>query len=152
MSTISATPKDEAVIKVWLLANLHDVLNDLEVIPSVSFNLPADIGRANASQVKSINSVDLKDVQLVSLSYLKVEALISITPNVSVDVSWDDYLSSVEVRELVGESESEFIFLSLDTQIDLTLKIQFELLKEPPMVASYKVLSVDGSTGGCSFT
>ena len=86
------------------------------------------------------------------MSYLKVEALVSITPNVSVDVSWDDYLSSVEVRELVGESESEFIFLSLDTQIDLTLKIQFELLKEPPMVASYKVLSIDGSTGGCSFT
>jgi hypothetical protein len=152
MSTVSATPKDETVIKVWLLANLHEVLNDLEVIPSISFNLPADVGRANASQVKSINSVDLKDVQLVSLSYLKVEALISITPNVSVDVSWDDYLSSVEVRELVGESESEFIFISLDTQIELTLKIQFELLKEPLMVASYKVLSVDGSTGGCFFS
>jgi len=93
----------------------------------------------------------LKDVQLVSLSYLKVEALISVSPNVSVDVSWDDYLSSSEARELVGESESEFLFISFDTQVELTLKIQFELLKEPLMVASYKVLSVDGSTGGCSF-
>jgi hypothetical protein len=151
MSTVRPTPKDEAVIKVWLLANLHEVLNDLEVIPSISFNLPADVGRTNASKVKSINTVDLKDVQLVSLSYLKVEALISVSPNVSVDVSWDDYLSSSEARELVGESESEFLFISFDTQVELTLKIQFELLKEPLMVASYKVLSVDGSTGGCSF-
>jgi hypothetical protein len=152
MQVFLITPKDEAVIKAWLLANLHEVLNDLEVIPSISFNLPADIGRANASQVKSINSVDLKDVKLVSLSYLKVKALISVSLNVSVDVSWDDYLSSSEVRELVGESKSEFVFISLDTHVELTLGIQFELLKEPPMVASYKVLSVDGSTGGCYFT
>jgi hypothetical protein len=151
MSTVRPSPQDFSVVKAWLLANLHEVLNDLAVIPALSFNLPTDVGRANASQVKSINSVDLKDLHLISLSYSTVEATVSISPNVSVDISWDDYLSSPEARLLVGDSENEFAFLSIDTQVDLTIRVNFELLREPPMVASYKILEVSGDAGRYSF-
>jgi|GEM_PF-6212459 len=151
MSTVRPSSQDFSVVKAWLLANLHEVLNKLEVIPMISFNLPADVGRANASKVNSINSVDLKDLHLISLSYSKVEATVSVSPNVTVDISWDDYLSSPEVRVLVGESENEFTFLSIDTQVDLTITVHLELLREPPMVASYKIMEVVGDTGGCSF-
>jgi hypothetical protein len=152
MPTVPPSPQDKAIIKSWLVDNLHEVLNNLEVIPSISFNLPEDVGRANASKIKAINSVNLKDVHLVSLSYSNVEATVSASPEVSVDVSWDDYLSSSEVRDLVGETEKEFAFLSIYTEVNLEIKIHFELLKEPPMVASHKVLEVNGDSGGCKFS
>ncbi len=143
--------KEEETIKNWLLANLHEVINDLEVIPSISFNLPVDVGRANASKVTSIKSVDLKDVQLISLSYSKIQANISVSPTVNLDVGWEDYLASSEVRELVGESE-EFMSTSFDAPVELKIAMEFELIKEPPMVANFRVLSIDGETGGCTFS
>ena len=151
MSKLITSSKEEETIKNWLLANLHEVINDLEVIPSISFNLPVDVGRANASKVTSIKSVDLKDVQLISLSYSKIQANISVSPTVNLDVGWEDYLASSEVRELVGESE-EFMSTSFDASVDLKIAMEFELIKEPPMVANYRVLSIDGETGGCSFS
>jgi len=69
MSKLIPSAKEEETIKNWLLTNLHEVINDLEVIPSISFNLPVDVGRANASKVTSIKSVGLKDVHLKQLSY-----------------------------------------------------------------------------------
>jgi hypothetical protein len=152
MSKVPPSSQDKAIIESWLVDNLHEVLNNLEVIPSVSFNLPEDMGRANASKIKAINSVNLKDVHLISLSYSNVEAIVSASPEVSVDVSWDDYLSSSEVRELVGETEKEFAFLSIFTEVNLEIKIHFELLKEPPMVASHRVLEVNGDCGGYEFS
>ena len=151
MSKLMPSSKEEETIKNWLLINLHEVINDLEVIPSISFNLPADVGRANASKVTSIKSVDLKDVQLISLSYSKIQANISVSPTVNLDVSWEDYLASSEVRELIGESD-EFMSTSFDAPVDLKIAMEFELIKEPPMVASYRVLSVDGDTGGCTYS
>ena len=151
MSKLMPSSKEEEIIKNWLLINLHEVINDLEVIPSISFNLPAEVGRANASKVTSIKSVDLKDVQLISLSYSKIQANISVSPTVNLDVSWEDYLASNEVRELIGESE-EFLSTSFDTPIDLKIAMEIELIKEPPMVASYRVLSIEGETGGCALS
>jgi hypothetical protein len=151
MSKLMPSSKDAATIKNWLLINLHEVINDLEVIPSISFNLPSDVGRANASKVTSIKSVGLKDVQLISLSYSKIQANISVSPTVNLDVSWEDYLASSEVRELVGESE-EFMSTSFDAPVELKIAMEFELIKEPPMVANYRVLSIDGETGGCTFS
>jgi hypothetical protein len=151
MSKLMPSSKEEETIKNWLLANLHEVINDLEVIPSISFNLPVDVGRANASKVTSIKSVDLKDVQLISLSYSKIQANISVSPTVNLDVGWEDYLASSEVRELVGESE-EFMSTSFDAPVELKIAMEFELIKEPPMVANFRVLSIDGETGGCTFS
>ena len=151
MSKLMPSSKEEETIKNWLLMNLHEVINDLDVIPSISFNLPVDVGRANASKVTSIRSVDLKDVQLISLSYSKIQANISVSPTVNLDVSWEDYLASSEVRELVGESE-EFMSTSFDAPVELKIAMEFELIKEPPMVANYRVLSIDGETGGCTFS
>jgi hypothetical protein len=151
MKKLIPSQKEEETIKNWLLTNLHDVINDLDVIPSISFNLPADVGRANASKVTSIKSVELKDVQLISLSYSKIQANISTSLTVNLDVSWEDYLASSEVRELVGESE-EFMSTSFDALADLKIAMEFELIKEPPMVATYRALSIDGETGGCTFS
>jgi len=151
MSKFMPSSKEEGTIKNWLLINLHEVINDLEVIPGISFNLPINVGRANASKVTSIKSVDLKDVQLISLSYSKIQANISVSPTVNLDVNWEDYLASSEVRELVGESE-EFMSTSFDAPVDLKISMEFELIKEPPMVAKYRVLSIDGETGGFTFS
>ena len=54
------------------------------------------------------------------------------------------------MRELVGESE-EFMSPSFDAPADLKIAMEFELIKEPPMLAFYRVLSIDGVTGGFFF-
>jgi hypothetical protein len=151
MKTIEPTPKAESTIKVWLNTHLAEELTDLDVIPTLAFNLPHGTGRASASELTSIKRVDLKELQLLSLSYSKVVATVKVTANVSMTVYWEDYLASQEVRELVGESE-EFSSSSFDTDVDFVLKIEFELISEPPMVATHTVLSVEGDHGSCSYS
>jgi hypothetical protein len=150
MKTIAPTPKAEATIKSWIDTNLVDEMNELEVIESLVFNIPEGLARANSTGIKAVKSVHLNELQLLSLSYSKVQAIVKVKSKVSLNVSWDDYLSSEEVRQIVGDSE-EFTFLSLDTDSDFTLKIEFELLSEPPLVASHKVLSIDGEYGTFNF-
>ncbi len=151
MTTIKPTPKSEATIRAWLETNLAEELTDLDVIPTLAFNLPHGTGHASASGLTSINAVQLKDLQLLSLSYSKVVATVKVTANVSMTVYWEDFLASQEVRELVGETE-EFSSSSFDTNVDFVLKIEFELLSEPPMVANHTVLSVEGDHGSCSYS
>ena len=126
-------------------------MNELEVIQSLAFNIPEGLGRANSTGIKAVKSVQLNELQLLSLSYSKVQAIVKVNSKISLNVSWDDYLSSEEVRQIVGESE-EFTFLSLDMDSDFTLKIEFELLSEPPLVASHKVLSIEGEYGAFNIT
>jgi len=150
MTTIAPTPKAEATIRSWIDTNLVDEMNELEVIESLAFNIPEGLARANSTGIKVVKSVHLNELQLLSLSYSKVHAIVKFNSKLSLNVSWDDYLSSEEVRQIVGDTE-EFTFISLDTDSDFTLKIEFELLSEPPLVASHKVLSIDGEYGTYNF-
>lgn len=150
MTTIAPTPKAEATIKSWIDKNLVNEMNELEVFESLAFNIPEGLARANSTGIKAVKSVHLNELQLLSLSYSKVQAIVKVKSKVSLNVSWDDYLSSEEVRQIVGDSE-EFTFLSLDTDSDFTLNIEFELLSEPPLVASHKVLSIEGEYGTFNF-
>lgn len=150
MTFIAPTPKAESTIKSWVETYLAEELTDMDVIPTLAFNLPHGTGYANASGLNSINSVQLKDLQLLSLSYSKVVATVKVTANVSMTVYWEDYLASQEVRDLIGESD-EFFSSSFDTDADFTLNIEFELLSEPPLVASHLVLSISGDYGSHNF-
>jgi len=151
MTTTAPTPQAESTIRSWIGTSLHDHLTDLEVIQSLAFNFPSGLGNASASGVKSVNSIKLNDLQLLSLSYSKLVATMELTTRVSVNVSWDDYLASQEVRDLVGESE-EFLSTYLDTDVDIKVKIEFELISEPPLVASHKFLSIQGDHGSYSYS
>jgi hypothetical protein len=151
MTTIAPTPKAEATIRSWIDTNLVDEMNELEVIESLAFNISEGLARANSTCIKAVKSVHLNELHLLSLNYSKVHAIVKVNSKVSLNVSWDDYLTSEEVRQIVGDSE-EFTFISLDTDSDFTLKIEFELLSEPPMVASHKVLSIEGEYGTFNFT
>lgn len=144
------TSKAEATISNWIQSNLAEELTDLEVIPELAFNLPHGTGRASASGLTLVNSVQVIDLKLKSLSYSNVVATTTVTVNVSMTVYWEDYLASPEVRELVGETE-EFQSSSFDTNVDFVLSIKFALLSEPPMVVSHDVLSVEGDYGSVSY-
>ncbi len=150
MTYIPSTPKAEETIKGWINSSLAEELTDLEIITELAFNLPHGTGRSSASALKSINHLQLNDLQLLSLSYSKVVATFTVTVNVSMTVYWEDYLASSEVRELIGESE-EFSSSSFDANVDFTIKIEFDLLSEPPLVAGHEFLSVTGDYGKVSF-
>jgi hypothetical protein len=98
-----------------------------------------------------VNSIKLNNLELLSLTYSKVVASIVLTTRVSVNVSWDDYLASQEVRDLTGESE-EFLSSYIDTEVDIKVKIEFELISEPPLVASHKFLSIEGDHGSYTYS
>ena len=146
MTTIAATPQAEATIRNWISTTLHNELTDLDVIQEIAFNFPSGLGNASSSGIRSIRSIKLNELQLLSLSFSKVIATVEIKAKVSVTVSWEDYLASQEVRDLVGESE-EFLSSHIDTEVDLQIKIEFQLISEPPLVAGHKFLSIAGDCG-----
>lgn len=88
--------------------------------------------------------MDIDGLKMLSLSESTVEVSISVNINMYVDVGWDDYLSSPEVREFVGEVEEEFIsnYSSFDSDVDL--KIYLIILNFTPMVASHEIVSISG--------
>ena len=150
MTSIAPTPQAEATIRNWITTSLHEHLTDLDVIQSLTFNFPSGHGSASSSGIKSINSITLNELKLLSLSYSKVVAILDLTTKVSVNVSWDDYLASQEVRDLIGESE-EFLTTYIDTDAELTVEIEFQLISEPPLVASHQFLSIEGDHGSYSY-
>ena len=150
MTTTQSPSKAEKTIKAWISSNLAEELTDLEIIQILAFNLPTGTGRASSSKVNSIDSVQLKDFDLITPGYAKVMATITITASVSLIFYWEDYQQSEDVRDLVGESE-EFAFTHIDAIADFKLQIEFELLDEPPLVASHRVLEVKGDHGVCTF-
>jgi len=150
MTTIAPTPQTEATIRNWITTSLHEHLTDLDVIQSLTFNFPSGHGSASSSGIRSINSITLNELKLLSLSYSKVVAILDLTTKVSVNVSWEDYLASQEVRDLIGESE-EFLTTNIDTDAELTVEIEFQLISEPPLVASHKFLSIEGDHGSYSY-
>ena len=144
MSKISKFPDLKKIVKNWLSTDLLQVLSDTEALAEVVVNFPVGIGSSSASRLKSINSMDIDGLKMLSLSESTVEVSISVNINMSVDVGWDDYLSSPEVREFVGEVEEEFIsnYSSFDSDVDL--KIYLIILNFPPMVASHEIVSISG--------
>ena len=77
-------------------------------------------------------------------------ATITITASVCLIFYWEDYQQSEDVRDLVGESE-EFASTHIDAIAGFKLQIEFELLDEPPLVATHRVLEVKGDHGVCTF-
>lgn len=151
MTTTLATPQAESTIRNWISTTLHNELTALDVIQEIAFNFPSGLGNASASGIRSIRSIKLNELQLLSLSFSKIIATLEIKASVSVTVSWDDYLASQEVRDLVGESE-EFVSTYIDTEIGLEIQIEFQLISEPPLVASHKFLSIAGDCGSHTFS
>ena len=128
-------------ISRWLEQNLLEIIEGSEALPQVVANFPADIARGNAMKVKELRALNLESV---SLHLSRVTVDINVNLHIGIDVSWDEYQSSQEVREFVGEAEEEFISTTVffDSPVQVTLEL--ELLKEPPMVASCKLRKISG--------
>ncbi len=129
----------------WLDQNFLEVIEEAEVLPQVVANLPNNIARGNAMRVKELRALNLDGLKLISLHMSRVTADVSVNLHIGIDVSWDEYQSSQEVREFVGEEEEEFVSTTVffDSPVHVTLEL--ELLKEPPMVASYTLRKISGA-------
>jgi hypothetical protein len=132
------------IIGLWLEQNILEIVKESETLPVVTADLPDGVGRANASEIKELKSIDIQGMKLLSINQSHVNATVEMVLEVSVDVYWHEYLASQEVRDFVGESEEEF--QSITTYFDAPIKvaIDLEILKEPPMVMSHFLKEIGG--------
>ena len=128
----------------WLERDFLELIEESEVLPQVVANLPGNMARGNAMKIKELRALNLQELKLLSFHLSRVTVDINVNLHVGIDVSWDEYQSSQEVREFVGEAEDEFISTTVffDSPVQVTLEL--ELLKEPPMVASCKLRKISG--------
>ena len=143
---IEPTYEARKTIENWLQTNLLEELSSWDMLPQVVADFPENTGRGQPTALKAIQSIDLGSMQLKSLSQSVVNATLSVTLSFSLYVSKEDYDSSHEVRDFVGEQEDDFSGIYTDTDAKLKVCFDFELLKQPPMVLSTKLRSIGGQS------
>ena len=131
-------------ISRWLEQNLLEIIEGSEALPQVVANFPADIARGNAMKVKELRALNLESVSLLSLHLSRVTVDINVNLHIGIDVSWDEYQSSQEVRDFVGDPGEEFISITAFLDAPVQVKLELALLREPPMVASFALRQISG--------
>jgi hypothetical protein len=90
-------------------------------------------------------------MRLKSLSQSVVNATLSVKLSFGLYVSKEDYDASQEVRDFVGEQDGDFYGIHTDTDANLEVCFDFELLKQPPMVLSTRLRSIAGQSSTYRF-
>ena len=73
-----------------------------------------------------------------------MNASLSVTLGFSLYVSKEEYDENQEVRNFVGVQEDDFSGIYTDTESTLQVCFDFEVLKQPPMVISSRLISISG--------
>jgi hypothetical protein len=144
MMNTEPTAIERATIELWLPENLLEIVKGFESWHLAATSLPDGVGRSRGIKVSKIDSIDLGSMRLLSLAQSRVRVAVGARVGLSVYLSADDVESSEEAREWVGEVEPGFVGAYLDFDTRFTIKLEVELLKEPPMVLSYKLTGIDG--------
>ena len=139
-------PTEEArnTIEHWLQTHLLEELGSWDMLPQVIADFPENTGRVHPTALKGVKSIDLGSMRLKSLSQSVVSATLSLTLSFGLYVSKEDYDASQEVRDFVGEQDGDFYGIHTDTDANLEVCFDFELLKQPPMVLSTRLRSIAG--------
>ena len=125
-------PTEEArnTIEHWLQTHLLEELGSWDMLAQVVADFPENTGRVLPSALKGVKSIDLGSMRLKSLSQSVVNATLSVTLSFGLYVSKEDYDASQEVRDFVGEQDGDFYGIHTDTDANLEVCFDFELLKQ----------------------
>lgn len=148
---IEPTAEARKTIEQWLQTNLLEELNSWDMLPQVMSDFPENTGRAQLNAIKLIENLNLNSMQIMSLSQSVVNVSLSVTSSVSLCVSKADYDASQEVRNFVGPEDDNFSGVYLDTDTKFQINFDFQLLKQPPMVLSAKMMCIGGQSTTYSF-
>jgi hypothetical protein len=135
----------------WADLHLLEVIQDTDVLPQVVMNMPHNVARGNAMKIKELQELSLQGMKHLSLQLRQVTVDISANVHLGIDISWEEYQNNVEVREFLGDLEGEFISTSVVCDSPLHMTLELELLKEPPMVVSYKLRKIAGDATSVEF-
>jgi hypothetical protein len=135
----------------WADQHLLEVIQDTDVLPQVVMNMPHNVARGNAMKIKELQELSLQGMKHLSLQLRQVTVDISVNVHLGIDISWEEYQNNVEVREFLGDLEGEFISTSVVCDSPLHMTLELELLKEPPMVVSYKLRKIAGDATSVEF-
>ena len=134
-------------VERWLPENLLSIVKDFEDWHIIATDIPEGLARSNATVVKEIQTLQIESMQLLSLSQSVLQIVVETVVGLSIYVNANDYKKSQEVRDWVGYDDQEFQGCYIDFDADVTLSLELELLKEPPMVISHRLSAVFGGYG-----
>lgn len=135
----------KSIVMKWLEQDLLTIIEESEVLPIVVADFPNGVGRGNAMRIEKLKSMDLGGLKLRSLNQSQVNVQVDLVVHVAIDVYWEEYQSSQEVRNLIGENEQEFVSSTIYLDTPLHVSVDLELLKQPPMVTSHELREISGS-------
>ena len=146
-------PTEEArnTIEHWLQTHQLEELGSWDMLPQMVADFPENTERVHPTALKGVKSIDLGSMRLKSLSQSVVNATLSVTLSFGLYVSKEDYDASQEVRDFVGEQDGDFYGIHTDTDANLEVCFDFELLKQPPMVLSTRLRSISGQSSTYRF-
>lgn len=147
---MNGTPSetDRKIVETWITQNAKKIFNDFEDWYLATTDLPADSVSSGSTKVKSIRSIDLETMRLLSITQSQFLCTISAIIDVSIRVSADDYQRSEAVREWMGEMmDADATSCYVDFAAPVSLTLELTILKSPPMVTSYSVKKLEGQNG-----
>ena len=139
-------------VERWLPENLLAIAKDFDAWHIIATDIPEGLARSSAIAVKEIKNLQLESVQLLSLSQSVLQIEVDAMVGLSIYVNAESYQNSQEVRDWVCYDDPDFQGCYIDFDADVTVSLELELLKEPPMVISQRLSAVSGGYGSMTIS
>ena len=143
---IQPTANDRSTVELWLPEHLLEIARSFDGWHLVAMSLPEGVGRTGGIKVSKIKSIDLGSIRLKTLMQSSVEVKVDAVVGLSVYISADDVEASSEARYWVGDVEPGFVGAYVDFDSSVCLRLELELLKQPPMVLTSRLVGIDGES------
>ena len=143
---LTPTLNERTTVELWLPENLLGLARAYDGWHLATTSLPDGVGRTSEVKVAKIKSLDLGSIRLLSLMQGRVEVTVSAVVSISVYISADDVQASEEARAWVGDVEAGFLGAYVDFDCPVIVKLELELLKQPPMVLTAKLTGIEGAS------
>lgn len=141
------TALQRKIVERWLADQAEKVFNDFEDWYLVATSIPPDMASSGRVRIKSISSVVLNNLKMLSLSQTKLRVTVRAVVDLSVQVGADDYERSQEVRDWVGEWGPNTLHADISFATPVALTVEVTTLKEPPMVTVFRICEIEGNEG-----
>ena len=125
----------------WLRESLLDRLRDDELGPFIG--IPDQI-RVWPSEIVAFEKISVEEVLRLPEGEILVRAGVRVEVHFSVDVDWDDFVSSQEVRDWVGDESERFSWMSTDQVDQLEFGLNFVLDRQGERLVDSEIRSIDG--------
>ena len=136
------TALQREIVERWLADRAERVFNDFEDWYLIATSIPPDVSSSDTVRMKSISSIDLSNLEMLSLSQTRLRVSVHAVVDLSVQVDEDDYERSQEVRHWVGEWVPNTSHANIVFAESVLLTVEVTTLEDPPTVTAFRICEV----------